>query len=195
MATRPLKKIYCISGKAQNGKDTLAGFMREFLIPYHSVLVIHYADLLKFICKTYFNWDGVKDEYGRHILQHVGTDIIRANDPNYWVRFVIQLLKLFSNEWEFVIIPDCRFPNEIEGLATLESWGYDIKSIRVERHTPGWKSPLPLEQQDHPSETALDEYPFDYIVENRADLDFLRSKAQELICVDMGKYVGKRIII
>jgi len=45
-------KVICISGKAQHGKDTSANLLREELVNQcQSVLVTHYADLLKYICR------------------------------------------------------------------------------------------------------------------------------------------------
>ena len=108
-------KIICISGKAQHGKDTTADLLKGILEQQgNTVVVYHYADLLKFICKSYFNWNGQKDEYGRTLLQHVGTDVVRSKDPDYWVDFAIKFFNLFEHDWNYVLIPDCRFPNEIE---------------------------------------------------------------------------------
>lgn len=80
-------KVILISGKAQNGKDTVAAYMREKLTEdKHRVLITHYADLLKYICRSYFGWDGVKDEKGRKMLQYVGTDVIRKKTRAYgWI--------------------------------------------------------------------------------------------------------------
>ena len=86
-------KILAISGHAQNGKDTVAGLLRDALKDDgNRVLVAHYADLLKYMCRTFFDWDGNKDEKGRYILQYVGTDIIRKQAPDFWVDFVSSVL-------------------------------------------------------------------------------------------------------
>ena len=70
-------RIIAISGHAQNGKDTTANIIKKHLEERgDKVLIVHYADLLKFICTKYFDWDGQKDEKGRHLLQYIGTDII-----------------------------------------------------------------------------------------------------------------------
>ena len=144
-------KLILISGKAGHGKDTLAKFMKaELETTYKSVLIIHYGDLLKYICKQLFGWDGNKDEKGRTLLQYVGTDVIRKQKPEYWVQFVADMLTFFPDQWDYVIIPDVRFPNEIEGLA-----GFNPYHIRIVR--PGFNM-LTEEQQKHPSETALDDY-------------------------------------
>ena len=154
-------KVICISGKAQNGKDTSAGILKNILEDYgNKVLIVHYADLLKFICKTFFGWNGEKDEAGRTMLQYVGTDVIRYKSPNYWVEFVAKILSLFDSEWDYAIIPDTRFPNEIE---VMKEFGFDVTHLRVARGN--FESPLTKEQKEHPSETALDGYAYDYKIE------------------------------
>lgn len=165
-------KILCISGKAQHGKDTTAGMLKTALeSDGYKVLVTHYADLLKYICRTFFGWDGTKDEYGRHILQYVGTDVIRGKNPDQWVEFVANILTMFPDEWDYVLIPDCRFPNEIE---YLKSHGFDVTHLRIVR--PNFKSPLTKEQQGHLSEIALDNVTPDHTIKNDAGLHELRMK-------------------
>lgn len=169
-------KVICISAKARNGKDTVAEMMKETLEDSgKSVLIAHYADLVKYIAKTFFDWDGEKDERGREILQYIGTDVVRAKIPDFWVNFIISILDLFGNNWDFVLIPDCRFKNECESLI---KHGFDTKIIRVDR--PNFMSPLTEEQQKHPSETSMDGYDFDYTIVNDGDLNDLRKKADRL---------------
>lgn len=169
-------EVICISGKAQHGKDTTAGFMKDFLeFEGKKVLIAHYGDLVKYVCKTFFDWNGEKDEVGRTLLQRVGTDAIRAQDETYWARFIKNILKFFPDEWDYVLIPDCRFPNEIE---YLDVWGFDVTHLRVVREN--FVSPLTEEQQKHPSETALDEYGQDILLINRGDLADLQYAVKEL---------------
>ena len=70
-----MKKIILISGKAQNGKDTVADILMEQL--EGKSIKLAYADYLKLICRKYFGWNGEKDVKGRSTLQFVGTDLIR----------------------------------------------------------------------------------------------------------------------
>lgn len=159
-------KVILISGKAQNGKDTVAGTLqKQLLADNNRVLVTHYADLLKYICRNYFGWDGNKDEQGRQMLQYVGTDVIRKQNPTLWVDFVAMILKYFHENWDYVIIPDCRFPNEV---TTMIENGFDTVHLRVVRNN--FESPLTLEQQKHPSETALDDVVPDYYINNSGTL-------------------------
>lgn len=160
-------KIICISGKARHGKDITATFLSEALETRgYKVLVTHYADLLKYICKTFFDWDGKKDEYGRDLLQIVGTDVIRKKDPDFWVKFIRDILQFFPDRWDYVIIPDCRFPNEIDVIKKTFSDAIHIRVIR-----PDFESPLTPEQQAHISETALDDVMPDHFIHNTGTLE------------------------
>jgi len=170
-------KIICISGKARHGKDTTAGLLKEYLeLADKKVLVTHYADLLKYLCKTYFGWDGNKDENGRQLLQYVGTDIIRKKRPDFWVDFVADILELFNDTWDYVIICDTRFPNEV---SRLKDRGFDVIHLRVKRTE--FDNNLTEEQRNHPSETALDDITPDYCIINDTTLDDLRYKTVEFL--------------
>ena len=165
-------KILAISGHAQNGKDTVAGLLRDALkADGNRVLVAHYADLLKYMCRTFFDWDGNKDEKGRHILQYVGTDVIRKQAPDFWVDFISSVLTYFNENWDWVLIPDSRFPNEIDKLV---SNGFDVTHIRVV--SPKFNSPLKEEQQKHPSETALDNVEPNFYIYNEGSMEDLEAK-------------------
>jgi len=172
-----MRKFICISGKAQNGKDTTANILAEMLRQRgHKVLVAHQADLLKYICKTFFNWNGEKDEYGRSLLQRVGTDVVRKVQPDFWVDFMEQVTSFFPDEWDYIIVPDTRFPNEIEKLKTPTSRVAHIRVIRG-----NFQSPLTEEQQQHLSETALDGYPCSCRLFNNGTYSDLKLKV-EMIC-------------
>lgn len=150
-------KIILVSGKARSGKDSFAKEVSAILKARNQkVLVAHYAGLLKYICKEFFDWNGEKDEAGRTLLQKVGTEGFRKKNPEYWVKFIKDIMNVFPDEWDYVIIPDCRFKNEIE------SWkkdGYNVFTVRMERLD--YQSQLTEEQQNHQSEVDLDNYDFD----------------------------------
>lgn len=170
-------KIILISGKARHGKDTTANFLKSALeADGYSVLVAHYGDLVKYVCKTFFGWNGEKDEHGRTLLQKVGTDAIRTQRPDYWVSFITDIMELFSEEWDYVLIPDCRFPNEVE---RVKEAGFNTVHLRVVREN--FVSPLTAEQQAHPSETALDNTTPDYYIMNSGSLKDLQNTVVELL--------------
>ena len=83
--------VILISGKAQHGKDTLASAAKDYLEGKgRRVLILHYADYMKYIAKEYFGWNGKKDSVGRHLLQQLGTNIVREVDENYWTVLLYQ---------------------------------------------------------------------------------------------------------
>ena len=166
-------KVICISGKAGSGKDTFAGMVQKELEDAgYSVLITHFADEVKFICKNYFDWNGEKDVLGRRLLQHVGTDIGRAFDENIWVSHLSQILQMFTDQWDFVLIPDARFANEI---SILKEDGLDVTSVRVNR--TNFETALTPEQLLHSSENALDGYHFDVYIDNDGTKEELAVKA------------------
>ena len=170
-------KVVCISGRAQHGKDTSAEMMRKYLWGYgKKVLITHYADLLKYICRQFFHWNGEKDERGRTLLQYVGTDVVRVQRPDFWVKFISDVLDMFDNEWDYVLIPDCRFPNEV---SMLRSRGFDVVHVNVVRD--GYDNGLTDEQRSHPSETAMDGIVADFIIENNGGLTDLNRAVIQFI--------------
>ena len=187
-------RILCISGHAQHGKDTTAQMMQRILRGYGKrVLIIHNADLLKFMCKQLFAWDGVKDERGRTLLQYVGTDVVRAQQPDFWAEYIANVLKMFDHNWEYAMIPDCRFPNEID---LLREYGFDVVHMMIDR--PGFDNGLTEEQKAHPSETALDDRAPDCTICNDGSLVDLFSKVLTYVVnnlVDEEECGEERILI
>lgn len=178
-------KVILISGKAEAGKTTTANIIKTFLEERgKKVACMSYGQYVKDTAKLIWNWDGKKDKKGRELLQWCGTDIVRAQDPNFWVDSVIRLAKVIDKHVDYLIIDDCRFLNEIEtwrtvkyvtldeatdALASRQRFS-DIITIRVER--PGHENALTPEQRRHPSETELDNYIFDITIKaiNKAEL-------------------------
>lgn len=178
-----MNKCIIISGKSGHGKDMLAHFMCERLEEEGlRVLTIHYGDALKWILRDFYGWNGQKDEKGRFLLQHIGTDIVRAKYPNYWTSIVAGLISALENEFDVALIPDARFPNEIE--IVMDTIPNSV-CVRIERkNTDGsdWKNPaFTEEQRQHPSETSLDNYVFDYVIHNDEGLEMLKDSAIALL--------------
>lgn len=179
-----MKGTIIISGKSGSGKDMIAQFMKEELAKHgQKALIIHYADAVKWFCRDFLDWDGKKDEVGRTLLQMVGTDIVRARHPNFWTGIVVGLIQAFepTSNFDIAIIPDARFPNEVNiSLENLKN----ATSVRIERTVNGepWVNPVLTEdQRNHPSETSLDIFAFDYVVHNDEGLDLLKESAHTIL--------------
>lgn len=171
-------KVILISGKARNGKDQSAAYIAERLRENgDTVMVFHFADPLKMICETQYGWiRGDKGPIGRTILQNVGA-MYRKNSPNCWVNVANEIIS--GCDAKYVIIPDCRYPNEIDGVLA------DKIAVRIIR--PEFDNGLTPEQKEHSSETSLDSYNFDYIIMNEGDLPALKKKIDEF-CKEIEKW-------
>lgn len=168
-------KVILISGKARSGKDYVAILTKIRLEKIgHKVLIIHYADALKTFCKEHLNWDGDKSTpEGREMLQNVGTEIVRNNYKDTWVDIVIALLRGFQSVYDYVIIPDTRFKNEINKPKKY----FDCTTIRV---CSSKINNLTKEQRRHSSETDLDHYGFDFVLENNYD-DAIEAEVDKVV--------------
>lgn len=153
-------KIITISGKATHGKDAAATMIKEELEQRgYKVVILHYADLLKHIAKTYYGWDGNKDEKGRSLLQYLGTEKVRSHKPDFWVHLSASIITTCLDDCDYVIIPDTRFPNEIQFWISADRLVECVKVVR-----PNAPVSLTPEQMAHPSETALDNFDFDRVI-------------------------------
>ena len=152
-------KIILISGKAEAGKTTAANIIKYYLCGIGKrAAIVPYGQYVKDTAKMIFGWDGQKDENGRQLLQWWGTDVVRKKNENFWVNTVMRLAAVLDGEIDYLIIDDCRFPNEID--LWKDEYGY--LTLRIER--PGHENALNDEQRKHPSETALDDYVFDITI-------------------------------
>ena len=176
-------EIMLISGKSASGKDTFAEIMRQKLEAVGcKCITVHYADLVKHYCADYYNWDGQKNTYGRHLLQELGTNKVREKFPNYWAEIVAKFLAAVPDDFDCAFIPDARFENEI---AIVKQYNPQAITIRINRYTDDNKlyinPKLTEEQLQHPSETSLDDYEdWDYIVENHS-LNDLKASADAIL--------------
>jgi len=161
--------VLLISAKAEHGKDSFAdAFIEEAQNKLgFRCLRIKYGDILKFVCKEYFGWDGNKDEAGRQMLQQVGTNLCRNNHPDVWTNCVIEIVKGLKTEYDFVLVPDTRFLNEITAWEDTEFFTFTVRLNRKNDDGTDYINHLTNEQKQHISEIALDEYGFNYVIENK----------------------------
>lgn len=137
----------------------------------------------------------------REFLQTLGTECLRDNlSKNIWAAALFAdytPIKIVGNikqrrggikylaEMPNWIITDMRFPNELE--AVKERGDVTIKVSREIKHQVkalGGTTDVPKEYQlnnQHPSETALDDAEFDYEILNDGTLEDLVIKVREIL--------------
>lgn len=186
-----LPPLVGLIGKKRVGKDTFAsvlveefGFARvAFADPLKEMAltidpIIHVGDgwddeghlyLLSDLVEAH-GWEHVKDEYpeARRFLQCLG-DGVRQCDPEFWLNAGMDTARGKRAEARPVVITDVRYPNEADAIR--DAGGILVRIVR-----PG------VDDGDtHASETALDDYDADVIVENDADVTALRGFARDVM--------------
>jgi hypothetical protein len=114
-------------------------------------------------------WETAKDRVPevRRILQRLGTESIRAIDPDFWIRAGVTQIDAIDGD---VVVTDVRYPNEAEAIRALGGI-----LVRIQRPD------LPSDGDPHPSESALDDYPVDWIVDNSGTVGDLQRAADDLV--------------
>jgi hypothetical protein len=160
-----MTKIIVFAGRKQSGKSTSSRFVSD-LYWDKKTRIYSFADPLKEICMNLFGLshaqcygtDEDKNQLtntshpqtgqpltGRELMQILGTDMMRALQPDVWVNGVIS--KIRQDNPDVAIIEDSRFGNECDGMKRVG--GIIIKLTRN------------LYNSTHASETALDPEHYD----------------------------------
>ena len=115
----------------------------------------------------------VRSHEVRKSLQYWGTDIRRTQDEFYWVNKTTKSTSKIIAEGFSVWLGDGRFPNEMDHSHGLSAFLSRIEiSEETQRRRLFKRDGLLLtdDAKNHPSETALDNYPnFDVVVNNDVD--------------------------
>jgi hypothetical protein len=107
----------------------------------------------------HLRWENMPGEHksgpmtAREFLQHFGTDMCRRMWEPIWVNKCIKDIKREGTL--LAIIPDVRFPNEVQAIEEA-----DGMVLRLTRH---------VFDDNHDSETALDDYSFKQYLDNQND--------------------------
>lgn len=182
-----------LSGYAGCGKDTVAAVLAEcqwrrasFADPLRAALyaldpAIYDNEIDESGWETHrlqylvdvWGWDATKRDYPevRALLQRMGTEVGRnLFGENFWV--VQALSGIADDGGTRYVFADCRFPNEADAIRE--------RGGRVWRVTRPGYAPV----NAHPSETALDRYPFDGFIDNDGDLDQLHERVMAELLLD-----------
>jgi hypothetical protein len=167
-----------ISGKKNSGKDQTFQYLHEI---YPSAVNVKFAGRLKEIVAVLADVDvsncHAREEkesmriphLGRRTLREIQQDIGMAFRQMYGEDVWVTIALRNRPKDQITIITDVRFPNE--AAAIREAGGI---LIRVNR-------PMKREEQEHESETALDDYTqFDHVIENNGTLDNLRAQVMNI---------------
>lgn len=160
--THPIRLAFI--GAAGSGKTTHAKLMQK----KYKGDVLSFAAPLKKVCSLLFG-DRMDEDpvFARKALQVIGTDAIRALDPETWIRLLLEKISDTRNCY----VDDCRFPNEYYALKRL---GFSVVRLDAEPETLMRRRPtLTKEQATHESEQHQLYFRSDVTVRSDPDIALL----------------------
>lgn len=167
-----MKEILLIGGKARSGKDYVSDHIKNVLeLNGKSVFKFAFADeLKKYIC-ILFNIDldtlnSLKNSEEpftkngttiRQCLQRLGTDIFSTYDKYYWTKIAANIIN--NTDYQYYIISDFRYPHETEIRSFVNN--SKIYTINILGNPNNQ-----IKANNHISETSLNEFSFDFVIDN-----------------------------
>lgn len=162
--------IIGLSGKAEHGKTTAANYVLEELKNDYRIGVIPLAKRMKEQAKM-LGWDGQKDERGRRLLQEVSWPIKHYYGEDIYAKWCLDQAK--EAGLSILLIDDVRMLAEVNYFKEAEKNGEIEKFVLVRIDRPGHVSKLTKKQLEDVSETQLDNYDFDYRINNDETIERL----------------------
>ena len=118
-------------------------------------------------------------DYGKYINQATGEQVL-IDDYLYYKNGLDSKAEIVTKQEPNWIITDMRFPNEFDAIKSRG--GITIRVNRPYSTTGGNGIPATFSQtQFHPSETALDNHEFDYVINNTSSMSDLILKVREIL--------------
>lgn len=163
-------KLYIgISGKMGSGKSTLTkGIIRETSTPCEVVSLAKPIKDTQNLIYEHLNMKMV-GEKDRDLLIALGM-WGRGKCSNFWLDKAVE--SMFTSEAQVIICDDVRFENEAEWFK---------KNGILMRITGEQRGPNVDHNVNNKTETALDNFPFDYYVDNRGGIQ--RTLENALYCI------------
>jgi hypothetical protein len=181
--------VVLVSGKAGSGKSTVADMLQAKLqdVPALTIFRYSFASPLKYMAEKFMGWNGEKDEKGRKLLQEQGR-IGREYDPDTWVKHLLIQMdrKAGMFPFNFVIVDDWRFPNELSYLQ--QNPILDVCTVRV----AGRQADLPGNTSSDASENSLPDIPdnvYNHYISNKGDLQDLEMRVDEVVKILTERFI------
>lgn len=173
-----MKKVFITNGSAGNGKDTFA----EFLSKYITVFKYSSIDLVKEMFETIGISKDNKTEKKRKLWSD-GKDMLTQYDdiPFKDITSIVTDFKNSKIETEVLLI-DIREPEEI--ARAVEAFGAETILIR---------NPSVSKIDSNHADRDVENYEYDYIIENNGTLEQLERVAKLFVCdVICGEYISEK---
>lgn len=161
-----MKKIFVQNSVGGSGKDTWASLLNKHISTYKYSIV----DLPKEAAKV-LGWDGGKTEKDRKFLSDVMDLSTEYNDAPF--KDVLSIVTDFKNNLleNEVLIIDMRDPKDI--ARAVETFGAETILIR---------NPNVRKIESNHADRYVENYEYDYIIENDGTLEQLEKVAKLFVC-------------
>ena len=174
-----MKKIYITSGVGRSGKHTFC----EIISKYIPTLKYSIVDLPKEAAKI-LGWDGGMTEKDRRFLSDIMDLSTDYNDAPF--KDVLSLVTDFKNKKDYVeyevLIIDMRDPKDI--ARAVETFGAETILIR---------NPNVRKIESNHADRDVENYQYDYIIENDGTLEQLEKVAKLFVCdVICGEHIPEK---
>ena len=170
---------FVLIGQAGSGKDTVA----DYLIGAYGFRKVAFADALKWDAAEY-DPERLKNDR-RAYLQEYGEKMRNLHGEDYWVH---KLFNSFEYDEPFIVITDCRYPNEYkrcvdEGFIPVKV-NCDLMT-RQERLFQRDGKRMSVEELSHASEQL--NVPCDYHLDNNFEFRVLYEQVGKMVWKEMKK--------
>jgi len=188
--------ILLISGKSGSGKGTAGNLLNSLLSPlYNNVIQCSLSTYIRELCFNDFYWNGFDTPESRKLMAEI-----------YRVGIEFYPYHMARRVWERDIMPYVGYATE--SIALIESFrekvNYDffkklqkknlvdsIITLRINR--PNYNV-AGDELNQHASETDLDNFVFDIIVENNGTIEELKDKLQKQVKIYIKNIISNKVI-
>jgi hypothetical protein len=161
------KRVLILNGVGTSGKGEFARCVYELL--NEQAIEISTVDLVKEAAKI-LGWNGEKDEKSRKFLSDLKLLSVDYIDHSY--KYAKKKFDFFSKQLYFkVLMIDVREPEEIERFKKEFD---DAKTILVRR-------PDAPKIESNMADANVENYQYDYIIENDGTLEDLKRKTEEFL--------------
>ena len=160
--------IFCVCGKAGSGKSLVGKYIQEEYIKKNKKVIISpYTKYLKKYIEEITGKKITEKNKPRTLLQKLSSKLIKEKlgYKNLFINRQIEDISIYKYFFDVIIIPDVRFPNEIENLKDKFK---NVISICVKRKN--YDNGLTKQEKNDITETSLNNYHnFDYILDNQGN--------------------------
>ena len=173
-----MKKIYITNGSAENGKDSFADFVGKYISTYKYSSI----DLVKEMFEVVGVSKKEKTEKKRRLWSD-GKDLLTEYDdiPFKDVTSIVTDFKNNKIEAEVLLI-DIREPEEI--ARAVETFGAETILVR---------NPNAIKIESNHADRDVENYEYDYIIENDGTLEQLERVAKLFVCdVICGEHIPEK---